>query len=288
MFGVEHLPILALIATILYLLQVLVVSFLQSRNQPKVWSKLETIGISSGGMFRWAWALTKSIFSTREYASEGYKRFSKALNLPFALPTTWTGRSVVVVPPSILHHMLTRPDKLPGSEITNILGLIETIQLPYVISDPDIYLNALHFDVVRRKMSKKDMHLFASMTAEEIDLAFSDIWGTSKEWKTINGWDTCGRVITRTAERMMLGLPMGRNEKLLEASRLYANSVLLGGAIMNCFPPWARKVVAPVIALRAKFYQKRCVNILIPIINERIHIFREGKEGDDVPVCFPF
>lgn len=39
---------------------------------------------------------------------------------------------------------------------------------------------------------------------------------------------------------------------------------------MNCFPPWARRVVAPVITLRAKFYQIRCVNILAPVINERI------------------
>lgn len=137
------------------------------------------------------------------------------------------------------------------------MGLIEAIQLPYIIADPDIYMNALHFDVVRRQMTKKHMPFFASMTAEEIEAAFGDIWGTSREWTTINGWDTCGRIISRTAERMMLGLPHSRDERLLEASRLYANSVLLGGAVMNCFPPFLRGAAGPLIALRAKYYQRR-------------------------------
>jgi len=202
------------------------------------------------------------------------------LGLPFAIPTTWTGSAVVVVAPMNLHHLLARPDKLPESEILNIFGLIDLFQLPYVNSDPDIYLNALHFDVVRRKMSKKDMHLFAETQAEEIDHAFSEIWGRSKEWTTIN-WDTCGRVVARAAERMMFGLLMCRDTKLLDASRLYTASVLLRSAVMNCFPPWARKLVAPVIALRDKYYQKRCIKILVPIIDERIRIFHKTNKEDE-------
>ncbi|KAJ0108177.1 hypothetical protein J7T55_000142 [Diaporthe amygdali] len=96
-----------------------------------------------------------------------------------------------------MYHMLTRPDDLPRSHTVNIMGLIETIQLPY--------------------MSDKDMHLFAATQAKEIKT-------------TIDGWDVCGRIIARAAERMMLGLPMSCIEELLEASRLYANSALLGGA----------------------------------------------------------
>ncbi len=80
------------------------------------------------------------------------------------------------------------------------------------------------------------MRLFAPITEEEIGLAYEDIWGVSSEWKTINGWDACGQVIARTAQRILIGLPLARDEKLLEASRLYANAVLLGGAFMNCFP----------------------------------------------------
>ncbi|RYP33715.1 hypothetical protein DL767_004644 [Monosporascus sp. MG133] len=135
-------------------------------------------------------------------------------------------------------------------------------------------------------MSKKDMNLFASDMDEEIDLAFREVWGTSKDWTVINGWDGCGRIIARAAERMMIGLPMGRNEELLDASRLYANSVLLGGAVMNCFPPLLRKLIGPVIALRAKFYQRRCVNLLVPIIDGRLRIWNEDGDADGAPDDF--
>jgi len=249
-----------------------------------LWAKLDAVGIASGGLFPWARAIAASITSTRTFANEGYAKFSKALGQPYALPTTWTGKAVVVVPPSQMHRLLTRPDKQADSEITNIPGLVETVQMPFVISDPDIYQNTIHFDVVRRKMAKKDMYRFAPNTEDEIGLAYEDIWGTSEEWKTINGWDACGQVIARTAQRILVGLPLGRNEELLEMSRLYANAVLLGGALMNCFPPSLRKFVGPVIALRARYFQTRCVSMLVPIVNERLRIFRVPKQDEKVPV----
>jgi hypothetical protein len=287
----DYLPSVILATTGLFLFQRLVISVFRGRNKAtlEVWAKVDPVAISSGGLFSWARAIAASVTSTRKYATSGYTKFSKALNRPFALPTTWTGGwaggALVVLPPSLLHQMMTRPDKLPGSHVTNIFGLVETIQLSYIISDPDIYMNALHFDVVRRKMTKKDMDPFSAATAEEVDAAFCDIWGTSDQWTTVNGWDVCGRVIARTAERMMVGLPLGRNEKLLDASRLYANSALLGGAVMNCIPPFARSVAGRLIALPAKYYRARCVKILAPVIDERIRIWKEGKEGEDVPVC---
>lgn len=275
-------PALALVAVGLYLLRLVATKGVDNQKENELWGKLETIGLSPTGAFPMFRAVAGSILSTRDYATRGYNEISKGLNRPFALPTTWTGRTVVMLPPTMLHKVLTRPDILSGGKITNIFGLIRTIQLPYIIRDPDIYMNALHFDVVRRKMSKKDMHRFAPMTWEENDLAFKNIWGTSTEWRTVNGWDVCGQVIARSAERMMVGLPGGRDEKLLEASRLYANSVLLGGAVINCFPPCVRWFTAPIIALRAKYYQRRTINLLVPIIEERIRIYMEFQDGKEV------
>lgn len=275
----------ALTAAGLFLLQGVVSAVLRNNTKERaLWAKLDAVGVASGGLFPWGRAIAGSIVSTRTFANEGYAKFSKALGQPYALPTTWTGKAVVVVPPSQIHRLLTRPDKQTDSEITNIPGLVETVQMPFVISDPDIYQNTLHFDVVRRKMTKKDMCFFAPITNEEVGLAFEDIWGVSKEWKIVKGWESCGQVIARTAQRILLGLPLGRDEKLLEASRSYANAVLLGGALMNCFPPSLRKFVGPVIALRARYYQARCVSMLVPIVKERLRIFHAPKQDEKVPV----
>ncbi|OAG01871.1 putative Ent-kaurene oxidase [Paraphaeosphaeria sporulosa] len=133
-------------------------------------------------------------------------------------------------------------------------------------------------------MAPSDMRRLAPVTAEETDLAFRDIWGTSTGWKTIKGWDECGRIISRASQRFLIGLPSSRNEAMLETSRLYANALLVGGAIINCFPPWMRCVVAPLIAIRARYFQARYVKMLVPVVEERIRQYEAGlyKERDEV------
>lgn len=52
---------------------------------------------------------------------------------------------------------------------------IKTVQMPFVISDPDIYQNTIHFDVVHRKLTRKDMRVSAPITEEEVGLAYEGI-----------------------------------------------------------------------------------------------------------------
>ncbi|KAG4222161.1 hypothetical protein PC116_g29364, partial [Phytophthora cactorum] len=245
-----------------------------------VWAKLDAVGASPHDCPpSFVRDVVSSIALTRQFANEGYRKFSKALDRPYALPTPWvSGSTVMVLPPSKI-PLLTRPDKMDDGEWTNLLGLVETTQLPYVIDDPNIYRNVLHFDVVRRKMAHRDMSRLAPVTADEIDQAFLDIWGTQMDWKTVNGWEACGRIISRAAQRILIGLPLSRDEAMLEASRHYATSLLLGGAIINCFPPAIRWLLAPLITMRARYYQARYVNMLLPIVEERIRQWEADKDG---------
>ncbi|KAI2602064.1 cytochrome P450 [Hypoxylon sp. NC1633] len=262
------------------------------RKLHEVWAKLSVVGVSPGSRISFFGAVAKSILSTRQLVNEGYHRFSKTLDRPFALPTTWVrSGSVVVLPPSRV-PLLTQPDRTSEAEWTNLPGLVETIQLPYIITDPNIYQNVLHFEVVRRKMQYRDMERLAPVTADEVDKAFRDIWGAATTWKTMNGWEACGRVISRVSQRILIGLPLSRDESLLETSRQYANSLLVGGAIINCFPPALRWIVAPLVTLRARYFQARFVNILVPVVEERIRYWEAGRDDspDDflqwmIPIC---
>lgn len=253
----------------------------QDQKHAKVWAKLDTVGLPSSGIFSWTRAIVASILQTRKNTHDGYNRICKAKDRPFALPTVWTGKAVVVLPPSLLHLL-----NMPDSEISGFNALLETVQLPYMISDRDIYENVLHFDVIRKKMAKKDfIGTLAGTTAEEIDTAFRKYWGTSEQWKTVNGWDACKSIITQTAMRIMVGLPLCRDEILLEQSTLYANAVFTGTGIINCFPPFTRPLIGPLLGLRAKYYQARCKKLLLPLVEERVRMWKERKEGDVLPVC---
>ncbi|EHL01927.1 putative Ent-kaurene oxidase [Glarea lozoyensis 74030] len=136
-------------------------------------------------------------------------------------------------------------------------------------------------------MAPEDISRLAPVIADEIKLSFREQWGTENEWKSINGWDGCGKIIARAAQRILIGLPLSRNESMLETSRQYATSLLVGGAIINCFPPSIRWVVAPLISLRARHFQARYVKMLLPLVEERLLTRLAEKGGEQVPEEVP-
>lgn len=240
----------------------------------------DVVGFPSGGAFRWTRALLHSLTSTRQNVLAGYERFSKGRRTPFAIPSIWTGDAMIVLPAEML-AVLRKPD----NEVRSFKALTETLGLPYVISDSRVYTNTIHFDVVRKYMGEsKDLDALAAVTADEIDAAFRDCWGVSEEWKSLNAWEDCGRIITRAATRILVGLPMCRNKKFEKQSRQFSEAVLAGSAIINCFPPCMRGLVGPLIGFRAKFYQSRCLKTLVPLVEERIRLWESSQKGDDIPV----
>lgn len=194
---------------------------LKFSSRLSVWAKLDAVGASPQDCPpSFVRDVALSIVLTRKFAHEGYRKFSKALDRPYALPTPWVrGSSVMVLPPSKI-PLLTRPDNTKDGEWTNLHGLIETTQLAYIIDDPNVYQNVLHFDVVRRKMALRDMSRLAPVMADEIDHGFSEIWGTETEWNTVNGWEASDRIIARATQRFLIALPLSRDTTMLETSRL--------------------------------------------------------------------
>ncbi|CAG9950382.1 unnamed protein product [Clonostachys rosea f. rosea IK726] len=263
-------------------------------SSSKIWTKLDIAGDTFAQKMVSLKAIIRScpITSVPELANDGYLKFNRALGRPFALPTPWVrSGALMILPPSKI-PLLLRPDKTNEATWINLHGLVENVQLPYVVADPDVYLNVLQFEVVRRKMQSRDMSRLAPTTAEELELSFKDIWGVDKEWKEINGWEGCGRIIARSSQRMLFGLPLSRDPALLETSRQYATSLLVGGAIINCIPLSVRWLLGPLVALRAKYYQAKFVKILLPVVEERIRIWEADKNSGPedflqwmIPIC---
>lgn len=79
----------------------------------------------------------------------------------------WTGKAIVVVPPSAL-HLTNRPD----SELIAFWALCENIQLSYFISDSDVSENVIHFEVSRKDLTKRNVHRQLAPTVEEITVRF--------------------------------------------------------------------------------------------------------------------
>lgn len=262
----------------LFLLQ-LMYRLTWAKSYNKLWDKFDTIGVPpGGGIFSWAFAIAKSVTSMQETMRNGYERFSK-VNKPFALPTMWIGGAVLVLPPSKL-NLLNRP----RNELSSFDALLENAQFQYLMSDKDVWGNTIHFDIVRNNLREKDMGSLAGIIAEERSEAFRLYWGDCKEGKVVNAWDSMVRIIARAALRIMVGLPGCRDENYLEQSRLYANAVLVDACFINSLPPAVRPVIAPLLAIRARYYERKLLNILIPLVQERMRQYDEKEGQVDGPV----
>lgn len=246
------------------------------------WSKLETVGVSSGGgTFAWAVAIAKSVTSLQVTMREGYERFSKAQNRPFLLPSMWVGGAVIVLPPSMLSQL-----NRPTSEVTSFFALLENAQFQYLMTDKAVWANTqIHFDVIRKDMMQKHMTELGRIMDEEWAGAFQREWGMDKDGKVVNAWDSAIRIIARVSLRIMVGVPGCHNEDYIDQSRLYAHAVIVDGVLINCMPPAMRPILAPIISLRARHYAKKVVNLLIPMIKERIRQLNGTKKFNDGEVC---
>lgn len=257
--------------------------WIRTRSLDGIWAKVSMVGVTHRTRVSFRIPTQSCIFAMPQLADNGYQDFNKALDQPFALPTPWVrSGAVLVLPPSLL-PLLARPDKTSEGEWTNLPGMVESIQLPHVIKKP-VYQKVPQFDVVRRKMARKDVGRLVPTMADEISSAFDDIWGTDAGWTTKDVFETCGQVLSRNLLYILTGLPVSCDEILVELFRQYANSLLTGGTFINCFPTAIRWLIAPLVALRPVYLQARIMDILAPVVQERIRKWDE--DSDDGPDDF--
>lgn len=189
----------------------------------------------------------------------------------------WTGKAVVVLPPPQI-HLVNKPD----NEIITFPALVDNIQLPYYIHDRVVIENVIHFEVSRKDLTEKLVARQAAPTVDEVDACSRELWGTyTKQWKSVNGWETCGTITARVALRTLVGYPMCRNETLREQTQLFANALFASSAIINCLPPAMRPIVGPVLALKANYHGRRCRQVLIPFIKEGIYLWESSKQSEE-------
>jgi hypothetical protein len=245
----------------------------------KIWSSLPTLGVPSStstlNILPIPWRLLarlRSVTATQKLVHDGYYQYHKGANgRPFALPTMWTGTGVVVLPPSMI-PILNRP----RDELSSFDALLDTVRLRETMPDPSVWGNTFHFDVVRRDLNLKNVGSVAAETAAELEYAMRLGWGTGGEgWRTVKAWDA--------GVRIMIGLPLCRDDELVEDSLKYVEGVVMDSVLMNCIPQAFRSILGRVSALRAKYHKRRVQKKLLPLVEERIRLWREAKEGDELP-----
>ena len=243
----------------------------------KFWVSLPAVGVERSRLHSWTWAALSSITKTADLASQGYNEFCKKFDKGFILPKAGVG-AIVVLPPSQLHLLNKAEDELIAYK-----AQLEVIQPRYMTRYQDIYENPIHFEVVRQHLTR-DVGTFATLMAEELEVAFRHCWGDELvDWKTTNVWNTSTRVISQVSNRLFFGLPLCRSEELLKQTTLYAASVYQMAALLSSLPEFLRPLFGPLLAIPARRQLKSCQRLLRPMVAARLDDFTRN-DGTNMPV----
>ncbi|KAI1323782.1 cytochrome P450 [Xylariaceae sp. FL0255] len=265
------------------LLSVVFISFLRhlplvrsNEDEEDIMSSLPTAGVRPTEWFSRSRAILRSITQSAKTTSDGYKLYCQSRNLPFRINIFGIG-PVVVIPPKQF-DILNKSEK----EIRAFPAQMEVMQPRYMLGDRDeaLFKNAIQFEVVRKHMNR-DVSFFTPNTADELEHVFRHSLDlTSKTPVDLSVWDACLKIIGRTANRTFIGLPLCRDDTLLEHSTEYAKIVFQGATLISVLPSFLKPVVGPLIGRAAQGHATSCMRILKPHVEKRL---LDRSQGNKVP-----
>jgi hypothetical protein len=110
----------------------------------------------------------------------------------------------VIIPGSQIKWLIDQPDNVLSATAMQM----DAIQTDYSFLDPDIVRHNLQEPTIRRDLTRAIGGLIPEIE-EELNVGADLLWGTDTEkWKTVCVFETMQRIITRTSNRVFIGLPL--------------------------------------------------------------------------------
>ncbi|GME33224.1 cytochrome P450 [Neofusicoccum parvum] len=211
----------------------------------------------------------------RRFMSVGYERYSKhGKNYTVQLPTS----KEVVVAPKFLDEVRSAPQ----SHVSNLDANMETMQFVHTLH-PVLAKDQYHmFDPIKKSLTRSLGPRLPDIV-EEGRMSLDKFVGRPKDWAPYNVTDVSFSVITQTANRLLFGPDLARDEEFMDLSIKHTGTVF-GGA--NTIRHWPEILKPLIMWWKTGIYREQAVarRILGPILKDRIATEemyrREGREAE--------
>lgn len=236
------------------------------------------IGYVDGQLFARFRAALRSIFNTSANVAHGYARYSKE-NLPFLVSNFRKGH-VLVIPPASLKSVLNNPE----SVVAAFHPQSENVSAKWTMPEEALWPANHDVELVRKQITRR----YGSITkelAEEVTLAFEQIWNVRRDWKDVKVWPMVEEVASRALNRVVVGVPLCRDQHFLERVLTHARAVLRDGVFIGLLPRLMKPILGPLIVWQGRKACEDSIAILLPVVEERLRQFRDSRyDGDSPPV----
>ena len=87
-------------------------------------------------------------------------------------------------------------------------SLRQVLKMDYTFPDPELAAHPAHVDVIKQGLNR-NIPTVSPAIIEEMGLAVDEAWGANtEEWRDVCVFETLLQVITRAANRALVGLPL--------------------------------------------------------------------------------
>lgn len=171
--------------------------------------------------------------------------------------------------------LLDQPDEVLSTSAFHY----DVLEGEYAFLHPHILQDPYHEHVVHKYLPRRLAAMVPDME-DELSSAFDDTWGTdTQKWKDIGVFDNLMNIIPRATNRMVVGLPLCRNEDYLSNMKSFTNDVVTAAMVVLRFTPhWLKSVVGRIATMPNTYHWKNTAKYTLPMIIDRLANIRKKKE----------
>ncbi|KAI7778586.1 cytochrome p450 protein [Diaporthe eres] len=172
----------------------------------------------------------------------------------------------VLLPPAELQWLLDQPDSV--FSITEYTS--DTLQTNHTFSDGGLLRWPVHMELIPRKLAREAMNLIPQLV-DEIETAMNELWGDrAGETREVCVYTSMQRAIGRATNRVLVGLPLCRNDVLLENGAKYAMSLPMAAVVLRFLCGPLKHLFAPLLNIPSYIFRIRFYNVIRDEIRDRL------------------
>ena len=167
----------------------------------------------------------------------------------------------------------------PDNALSTSAFHYDSLEGDYAFTNPQILKDPYHEHVIHKYLPRRIAPLIPDIW-EEVQVAIDQTWGMDTQaWKEIGIWENMLRIIPSFTNRMMLGLPLCRNEDFLKHMRKFASDVVACSSLyLRLTPRFLRPIVGPLVGIPNTRDWQNTTKFTLPIIQERLANFKRKQE----------
>ncbi len=174
-----------------------------------------------------------------------------------------------------MRWLLEQPDNvLSQHEVNRLVMSADTTMLHKNITQEG---NEIHRQIIRKELTR-GQDSYTNDIIDEIEVSLGRTWGDNTEdWQEVKVFDTIVDLLSRVVCRVLVGLPLCRNEEYVRSARTFGKNVILISYLENLLVPFLRPVLMPLAMIYDRLHYRTIAKFISPTISERIGAFQNGQ-----------